>query len=111
MTTGAFLRDGRDVLLRFTRALYSAQRFMAQADAKEMAALIAPAFADVAPDIRQRAVARYLAQATWARDPIIRRPGYEYLQRILLDGGFITRPHRYEDLIDTSVAEQVVGRS
>jgi NitT/TauT family transport system substrate-binding protein len=109
MTTGALLRDGRDVLGRFTRALYSAQRWIARADAKDIAATIAPAFADVPADIRQRAVARYLAQGTWARDPIIRRPGYEYLQRILLDGGFIKRPHRYEDLIDTSVAEQIVG--
>jgi NitT/TauT family transport system substrate-binding protein len=109
MTTGAFLRDGRDVLVRFTRALYSAQRWMTRADAKDIAATIAPAFPDVAPDIQQRAVARYLAQGTWARDPIIRQPGYEYLQRILLDGGFIKRQHRYEDLIDTAIAEQVVG--
>ena len=109
MTTGAFLRDGRDVLARFTRALYSAQRWMTHADAKDIAATIAPAFPDVAPDIQQRAVARYLAQGTWARDPIIRRPGYEYLQRILLDGGFIKRQHRYEDLIDTAIAEQIVG--
>jgi hypothetical protein len=68
----------------------------------------------VSADLRHRAVARYLAQGTWARDPIIRRPGYDYLQEILLDGGFITRAHRYEDLIDTEVAEQVVairGRS
>jgi NitT/TauT family transport system substrate-binding protein len=109
MTTGAFLRDGRDVLVRFTRALFSAQRWMARADPKEIAATIAPAFSDVAPEMRQRAVARYLAQATWARDPIIRRPGYDYLQRILLDGGFIRHSHRYEDLIDTRIAEQVVG--
>ena len=109
MTTERFLRDGRDVLLRFTRALYSAQRWIARADAKPIAELIAPAFADVPADVRQRAVARYLAQSTWARDPIIRRPGYDYLQQILLDGGFITRAHRYEDLIDTTLAQQVVG--
>jgi len=111
MTTQRFLRDGRDVLLRFTRALYAAQRRMARADAKEIADVIAPAFADIPPDIRQRAVARYLAQHTWARDPVIRRDGYDYLRRILLDGGFITRPHRYEDLIDTTIATQVMGRS
>src|SRR5262249_46879212 len=109
MTTGGFLRDGRDVLVRFTRALYSAQRWMARADAKDIATTIAPAFPDITPDIQQRAVARYLVQGTWARDPIIRRPGYEYLQRILLDGGFIRRSHRCEDLIDTGIAEQVVG--
>ena len=99
------------MLLRFTRALYAAQRRMARAEAKEIADVIAPAFADIAPDIRQRAVARYLAQHTWARDPVIRRDGYDYLRRILLDGGFITRPHRYEDLIDTTIATQVMGRS
>jgi NitT/TauT family transport system substrate-binding protein len=111
MTTQRFLRDGRDVLLRFTRALDAAQRRMARGDAKEIADVIAPAFAHITPNIRQRAVERYLAQGTWARDPIIRRDGYEYLQRILLDGGFITRSHRYEDLIDTTIATQVMGRS
>jgi len=111
MTTQRLLRDGRDVLRRFTRALYSAQRWMAGVDAKQIADVIAPAFADIAPDIRRRAVARYLAQHTWPRDPIIRRDGYEYLQRILLDGGFITRPHRYEDLVDTTIATQVMERS
>src|SRR5215510_5996581 len=58
MTTGTFLRDGRDVLVRFTRALHSAQRWMARADPKDIAATIAPAFAEVSADIRQRAVAR-----------------------------------------------------
>ena len=109
MTTVAFFRESRDVLVRFTRALHSAQRWMAHADAKAIADVIAPVFTDVPPDTRQRVVARYVAQATWARDPIIRRDGYEYLQRILLDGGFIKRAHRYEDLVDTTVAQTVLG--
>jgi NitT/TauT family transport system substrate-binding protein len=109
MTTERFLREGRDVLLRFTRALSRAQGWMAGVDGKQIADVIAPAFPDIASDLRHRAVARYLGQDTWARDPLLDRPGYEYLQRILLDGGFITRPHRYEDLIDTTIARQVVG--
>jgi NitT/TauT family transport system substrate-binding protein len=109
MTIERFLRDERDVVLRFTRALSQAQRWIAGADAKQIAELIAPAFPDVAPEIRQRAVARYLGQDTWSRDPIVRQPGYEYLQTILLDGGFITRRHRYEDLVDTTVAREVLA--
>ena len=109
MTTQRFLREERDVVRRFTRAFYEAQRWIGHSDAKQIAELIAPAFPDIAPEIRQRAVARYLAQGTWSRDPIVRRPGYEYLETILLDGGFITRRHRYEDLIDTTVAQEVVG--
>ena len=109
MTTERFLRDGRDVLLRFTRALYRAQRWMTGVDAKPIAEVVAPAFPDIDQAIRLRAVRRYLGQDTWARDPILERPGYEYLQQILLDGGFITRRHRYDDLIDTAIARDVVG--
>jgi NitT/TauT family transport system substrate-binding protein len=109
LTTEKFLRDGRDVLERFTRALYRAQQWMATAGAPEISDMIAPAFPAIAPDIRRGAVARYLGQGTWARDPIVRRPGYEYLQQILRDGGFITRAHRYEDLVDTSIAQRVVA--
>jgi NitT/TauT family transport system substrate-binding protein len=109
MTTERFLRDERDVVLRFTRALHAAQRWIAAADGKQIAELIGPAFPDIAPEIRQRAVARYVRQDTWSRDPIVRRAGYDYLQTILLDGGFITRSHRYEDLVDTTVARAVLA--
>lgn len=109
MTTPRFLREERDVVRRFARALVGAQHWIAAADAKQIAELIAPAFSDIAPEIRRRAVARYLAQDTWSRTPVIGRAGYEYLQTILVDGGFITRRHRYEDLIDTMVAQEVVG--
>jgi NitT/TauT family transport system substrate-binding protein len=108
MTTTAALTDRRDMLIRFTRALYRAQRWLAQAGPAEVATLIGPAFPDVAPATRQAAVARYMPQGTWAADPILREPGYEYLQQILLDGGFITHRHRYADLIDTSIAREVV---
>lgn len=108
MTTWRFLREEGETVRRFTRALHRAQRWMATASAPAIAALIAPSFPDIAPDLRERAVARYLGQGTWARDPIIRREGYDHLHRILLDGGFIRSSHRYEDLIDTTVAREVV---
>jgi NitT/TauT family transport system substrate-binding protein len=109
MTTTAALTEQRAVLIRFTRALARAQRWLADATAPEIAALIAPSFPDVAPAVRQAAVARYLAQGTWAADPLLRAPGYEYLQQILLDGGFIGRRHRYEDLIDTTIVREATA--
>jgi NitT/TauT family transport system substrate-binding protein len=111
MTTVDALTGRRDLLVRFTRALYRAQRWLASAPAADVGALIAPAFPDVDPAVRRAAVARYQAQHTWAPDPILRAPGYEYLQQILRDGGFIKGRHRYEDLIDTAIARAVVGEA
>jgi NitT/TauT family transport system substrate-binding protein len=108
MATWDTLRQKEDLVLRFTRAVYAAQRFIATHDAGAIAAIVAPAFPDIAAPMRERVVARYLRQGTWARDPILRRPGYDYLHKILLDGGFISTRQRYEDLIDTTIAERVV---
>lgn len=108
MTTAARLRDDRELLLAFTRAVYRTQQWMAAAPGAEIARVVGPWFADVPERVRDAAVERYARQGTWARDPLCRREGYEYLQKILLDGGFIKRPHRYEDLIDTSIARQVM---
>jgi NitT/TauT family transport system substrate-binding protein len=108
MTTPEFLRREPDVVLRFTQAIYRTQRWLAGHGPGEIAGAIAPAFPDIAPDMLERAVARFVRQDTWARDPLLRRPGYDYLQEILLTGGFITRRHRYEDLVDTECARRAM---
>jgi NitT/TauT family transport system substrate-binding protein len=108
MTTPEFLRDEPETVLRFTRALYRTQRWLAGRDAKAIAGAIAPGFPDIEPGILERAVGRFSRQDTWSRDPILRRAGFDYLQEILTMGGFIRKTHRYEDLVDTSIAERAV---
>jgi NitT/TauT family transport system substrate-binding protein len=109
MTTPERLRTDGDLVLGFTRAVYATQRWMVKADPSEIAAVIGPFFADIPEEIRLRAVSRFARQGTWPAGPVIRRERYEYLQQILLDGGFIKDRHRYEDLIDTSFATQVLA--
>ncbi|MGH7335558.1 MAG: ABC transporter substrate-binding protein [Candidatus Rokuibacteriota bacterium] len=108
MTTPRFLREEADTVRRFTRGLFRAQSWMASQSGAAIADLIASAFPDIDPVLRTRAIDRYLGQGTWAPDPILRRPGYDYLQSILINGGFIRSSHRYEDLVDASIARQVV---
>jgi NitT/TauT family transport system substrate-binding protein len=109
MATPETLAKRRDEIVRFVRGLYRAQRWMASSGAGEIAAVVAPAFADIEPAIRVAAIDRYLRQSTWARDPVLTQTGYDTLQEILRGAGFITRPHPFEDLVDTEIARQVVG--
>src|SRR5437899_9086394 len=109
MATPQTLRRERDVFVRFVRGLYRAQRWMSAATAAEIAAVIAPAFVEIDAEVRVRAVERYLRQSTWVGDPVLTRAGFEALQEILLGGGFITRRHRFEDLVDTALATHVVN--
>jgi len=109
MATHETLTRDRERIVRFVRGLARAQRWMASSGAGEIAAVIAPAFAEIDERIRAAAVERYLRQSTWARDPVLTRSGFDALQTILLDGGFITRAHRFEDLVDVEIARQAVG--
>jgi len=111
MTTPALIEREPDLVLRFTSAVYRTQRWLAQHAPSEVAKVVAPAFPGARSEILERAVARYHGQGTWSRDPLLRREGYDYLERILLDGGFIARGQRYEDLVNTDFARQVMAAS
>jgi NitT/TauT family transport system substrate-binding protein len=109
MTTPRFLEREPEVMLRFTRAVHRTQRWLAAHEPREIAEVVAPTFPEVTRDVLERAIARFAAQDTWARDPLLRRPGFDYLQEILLDGGFIRHRHRYEDLVDTELARRAMA--
>jgi len=108
MTTPDFARREPDVMLRFTRAVYRTQRWLAARTARDVAAAVASTYPEIDPAMLERIIARYLAQDTWARDPLLRRSGYDYLEQILLDGSFIKGRHPYDVLVDTKYAEQVM---
>jgi len=108
MTTPEFLDRAPEVVRAFTRAVYETQRWLGAHDAVEVAAAIAPTFPEIDAPMLARIVTRYLEQHTWSREPLLGRPGYDYLEQILLDGGFIARRHAYDKLVDTSCARQAM---
>ena len=108
MAAPALLARESDVVARFTRAVYRTQRWLVGRGAGEVARVVAPEYPEVESSVLEAAIARYQRQDTWARDPLLRRPGYDTLQSILLSGGFIRRVHRYEHLVNTVFAKDAM---
>jgi NitT/TauT family transport system substrate-binding protein len=104
LTTPAYAAGHADTLRRFARAFYRAQQWITQHSAEELSQLIAPSFPDVEPEIRARALARYLRQGTWARDPLLREEGFNYLQDILVGGGFTSKRYPYAEHVNNEFA-------
>lgn len=109
MATTDRMAGDRAMLVSVVRGLHRAQRWMAAAAPDAMAQVVAPAFPDIEHPLLARILDRYRAQGTWPTDPRLDRPGYERLQEILFAGGFITRRHPYERLIDTAIATEAVS--
>jgi NitT/TauT family transport system substrate-binding protein len=110
LTTPAYAAGHAEVLHRFTDAFHGAQQWIIQHSAEEISQLIAPSFPEIEPEIRTRAVGRYLAQDTWACDPLLREEGFNYLQDILVGGGFISKRYPYAEHVNTEFAQAALQR-
>ncbi|MBI4012642.1 MAG: ABC transporter substrate-binding protein [Candidatus Rokubacteria bacterium] len=103
-----FMTERAHALDAVLRALYRAQRWLHGHSAEESAARVAPAFPGEERAILAGAIRRYLAGKTWALDPILRRPGFDALQEVLLLRGFVKKSHPYDAVVDTARAEAAV---
>jgi len=109
IVTRRFLEKGGETLERFLRGFQRGLTWVRSATPGDIAGAIAPFFPGVERRWLEAAVARYLADRTWPGDAVLRRPGFDDLQEIVLAGGVISRRHRYEDHVDTQFATRAAG--
>ena len=106
-TTFLATRDGiernRSSFAAMVRAVRRMQSWLVEHSAEELAAAIAPFYADVAPDLLISSLRRYHEAGVWGRTPAVSREGFARLAAGLLSGGFISRLHPYEECVDQSL--------
>jgi NitT/TauT family transport system substrate-binding protein len=108
LATPRFLAERPEALDGTLRALYRAQIWLQRHPPAEAAERVASAFPGEERALLVSAIRRFAAGKTWAADPVLRRPGFDALQEILLLRGFVKRSHPYEAVVDTGRAEAAV---
>ncbi len=105
LVTPRFMAERAPALDAVLRALCRAQGWLRQHRSEEVAEHVAPVFPGEEGPILAAAIRRYVAGKTWPADPLLRRPGFDALQEVLLLRGFIKRSHPYDAVVDTAGAE------
>ena len=108
-TTNRFIGSSPELVQSFTRGFYNAQKWLAENDAETAGASVSSFFPDMDPKVVVKAIARYKAQDTWARDPLLREDGYEALQDVLVGAGLAKARQPYEQIIRTDFAEAAMA--
>jgi NitT/TauT family transport system substrate-binding protein len=108
VTRRDILETRADELLRITRALHRTLGWFASTPAEEIARKLGPYFPDVDQATYAGAIDRYRALKLWNSDPVIRREGYDRLHAAMKSAGAISRDIRFEDCVDTSLAERAI---
>ena len=107
MTKESTLKE-KETIESFTKALYKAQKWVYEADAKDVAKSIAPYFEDTDQGLIEKVVIRYRDQQSYAQDPIIDEAEFQNLLDVMTEAGVLETEVEYKELVNRDFADAVV---
>lgn len=104
-----YIEKNRDVLVRFTRALYKGMKWVEEHSPEETAKVIEGFFPDTDLEVITKIVERYKEQGTWNPTPVISEEGFEHLQTVMESSGELVKRVAFDALMDNSIALEALG--
>jgi NitT/TauT family transport system substrate-binding protein len=106
----SYLEANPDVIQSFTNALQKGMDYVASHTPEEIATVIAPQFEETDVETITVIVTRYAEQDTWKDNLIFEEESFLLLENILNEAGELETFAPYEDLVDTSYAENALHK-
>ncbi|ASS74907.1 hypothetical protein CIG75_07880 [Tumebacillus algifaecis] len=110
MTKSSTIKSAPATIQKFTNAVQKAQNFVHASQPELVAAVIAPYFEGVAPEILTAVVKRYQATDGWAKDPLIDQEEFDNMKAIMKDAGELKADVKYEELVNTTFAKKAKAK-
>ena len=107
-TTLDYYNNNKEVLEKFTRALYKGQKFVENATDKEIAETVQPFFTDINLDVLIEVVNRYRSINAWCKTPMFSKEGFNRLQDIMIEAKELDSKVEFNDLVRLDIAEKVI---
>ena len=104
-----YLEENKELVERFTRAIYRGQQWVATHSAAEIAEAVQDAFPDSELDILTSAVQSYKDIDAWCTDPLLRSDAFDRLQDIISEAGELSQKAPYDPVVNTYFANTVIG--
>ncbi|WP_078544413.1 ABC transporter substrate-binding protein [Litchfieldia alkalitelluris] len=109
MAKESFISENEEAIEKFTRAIYTAQQWVAENSPEAIAESISEHFPDTSIDLLTKVVDRYKSQGSFATDPILNEGEWNNLQNIMDEAGELPERIDLEVLVNTSIAEKVIS--
>ena len=104
----SFIEENPELIQGFVNALQKGMDYVNTHTPEEIAKVIAPQFAETDMDTLVTIVTRYYEQDSWKEDLIFKEEAFTLLLDILESAGELEKRPPYEDLVDTTYAEEAV---
>lgn len=108
-TTLKYYNDNKEILEKFTRAVYKGFLYILENTDTEVAKLMLKQFPDSTLENLTEVVKRYRSINAWANTPVFNKSGYERLLDIMQEANELDNRVEFSKIVDTSIAEKVVN--
>lgn len=97
-----------EMIQAFTNALYKGMLWVQNHSLEEIAEVVKPYFPDTDDDVLISLLERYKNQDSWKPDPVVSKEGLDHLMDIMELAGELSERAKYEDIVNTTFAEEAI---
>ncbi|TQO57677.1 ABC transporter substrate-binding protein [Paraclostridium bifermentans] len=103
-----YIKDNKEVIQRFTNAVYKGQIWVKNHTAEEVATAIEPFFTDFEKKDLVSVVERYKSIDAWSSDPVLKEDSLNLLMNVMKEANELDKKAPYEKIVDTSFANESI---
>ena len=104
----SYIDENEETIQKFTNAISKAQKWLAEAEPREIAETIAEFFPDTEIDVLEQVAARYQEIDAWMTEPFMTEDSFNRLQDVMENAGELSNRAPYDKLVNNSFAEEAV---
>lgn len=106
----SYIEANKDIIQKFTNAVYKGQLWVENHTPEEIAKVIKGQFPDTDEEILVTVAKRYKEQDTWNKDPIQKKESFELLQKVMQEAGELKTAAPHDKLVDNTYAQEAIRK-
>ena len=104
----SYINNNKEIVEKFTKAIYKGEQWTKSHTSKEVAEKIQQFFPDTTVESLEKSVQKYKNIDAWKENPILKQEAFDKLQLIMTEAGELQKKAPYDKIINNAFAEKVV---
>lgn len=106
----SYIEENKELIEKFTRAIYKGQRFVEEHSMEEVAEAIKDFFPDTDVKLLAEVLQSYKDIDAWKTDPVMKEESYNLLQTVMEEAGELKQKAPFDKVINNYYAEKVTNK-
>lgn len=104
----SYIEKNKDVIQKFTNAIYKGQKWVESHTPEEIAGVIKPSFPDSDLETLITVAKRYKETDAWSKDPVMGKESLQLLQKVMNMAGELDKEAPYGEIVTTEFADKSI---